>query len=92
MIAEESPAKLEHEEDEKTYAALAELIRERQGAGKTLAGIDNNGNIVAKNRAYRRKAKTVAQLEGKTKNYYTKKKTKKRRSKNGKVKVIRKRK
>lgn len=41
-------------------------------------GFDNNGNLVVKNRAYRRKWKNRAQLEGKkSKKFYTKKKKKK---------------
>lgn len=82
---------MENVEDESTYTALSELIKERQGQGATLIGIDNQGRVVAKNRAYRRKAKTVAQLEGKSKNFYTKKKTKTRR-RHGKNKIVRKRK
>lgn len=70
---------------------LKELVHEKAQEEKTLAGFNNKGQIVVKNRAYRRKRKTVAELEGKSKNYYTKKKTKVRR-KNGKSKVIRKRK
>lgn len=77
-------------DEEKSFVALEELIRERQGT-KTLAGLNNQGQVVVKNRAYRRKVKTLSQLEGKTKNYYTKKKTKKR-TRNGKIKIIRKRK
>ena len=71
--------------------ALKELVHGKAQEEKTLAGFNNKGQIVVKNRAYRRKRKTVAELEGKSKNYYTKKKTKVRR-KNGKSKVIRKRK
>lgn len=75
----------------KQIEALKELVHEKAQEEKTLAGFNNKGQIVVKNRAYRRKRKTVAELEGKSKNYYTKKKTKVRR-KNGKSKVIRKRK
>lgn len=43
-------------------------------------GFDNNGSIVVKNRAYRRKWKNRASLEGKKSNkYYTKKKKGKRK-------------
>ena len=35
-------------------------------------GLDNNGRVVVKNRAYRRKRKTTAELEGKkSKHFYT---------------------
>lgn len=53
-------------------------------------GIDNEGHLVVKNRAWRRKAKTQAQLEGKPKSFYTTKQTKKRKKKNGKTVKVRK--
>ena len=44
-----------------------------------LVGLSNDGQLVIKNRAYRRRWKNTAELEGrKSKHYYTKK-----RSKNG---------
>ena len=43
------------------------------------AGFDNQGNIVVKNRAYRRRWQNRAMLEGRSKKYYTTKRTKKRR-------------
>ena len=70
---------------------LRALVDERKTSEKTLAGLNNKGQIVVKNRAYRRRSKTTAELEGKTRNYYTKKKTKTRR-RHGKNKVVRKRK
>lgn len=46
--------------------------------GGTKVGFDNNGNIVVKNRAWRRKFKNRAQLEKKrSKKFYTKKRSKK---------------
>lgn len=40
-----------------------------------LIGIDNNGQIVIKNRAYRRRRKNTAELEGrKSKHFYTRRK------------------
>lgn len=50
-------------------------------------GFDNNGRLVVKNRAYRRAFKNRATLEGKPKNYYTKKKIHKR-NRNGKITII----
>lgn len=76
---------------EKEISQLKELVQEREGSARTLAGLNNRGQIVVKNRAYRRKHRTMAELNGLSRNYYTKKKTKKR-TRNGKVKVIRKRK
>lgn len=47
--------------------------------GGVKAGFDNEGNIVVKNRAWRRKFKNRAQLERKkSKKFYTKKKRSKR--------------
>ena len=44
------------------------------------AGFDNNGNVVVKNRAYRRSWKNRAMLEGRpSKKWYTKKKRIKRK-------------
>ena len=46
------------------------------------AGFDNEGHVVVKNRAYRRRWKNRAMLEGKkSKKYYTQKKKKSRRKK-----------
>ena len=46
------------------------------------AGFDNEGHVVVKNRAYRRRWKNRAMLEGKkSKKYYTQKKRKSRRKK-----------
>lgn len=70
---------------------LKELVEERKNAENGLSNISNDGKLVKKNRAFRRRMKTIAELEGKTKNYYTKKKTKTRR-RHGKNKIIRKRK
>ena len=47
---------------------------------------DNNGNLVVKNRAWRRKRKNLAQLEGKSKKFYTTKRKNKRKKKKGKKK------
>lgn len=55
----------------------------------TSVGFDNSGGIVVKNRAYRRKRHNVSELEGLSKNYFTKKQTKIRR-RNGKTTKIRK--
>lgn len=52
-------------------------------------GIDNSGNIVAKNRAYRRRHRTIAQLENKSKKFYTTSQVRKRK-RNGKTTKIRK--
>lgn len=43
------------------------------------AGFDNQGNVVVKNRAYRRAWKNRAMLEGRPKKYYTTKRTKNRK-------------
>ena len=44
------------------------------------AGFDNNGHVVVKNRAYRRRRMNRAMLEGrKTKHYYTKSQRRKRK-------------
>lgn len=53
-------------------------------------GFDNSGNLVAKNRAYRRKRRTTAELNGLPKSYYTTKQVKTRRKKNGKRTQVRK--
>lgn len=48
-------------------------------------GLDNDGHIVIKNRAYRRKRKSTAELEGrKSKHYYTRKKNGKKSRKSKK--------
>lgn len=54
------------------------------------AGFDNQGNIVVKNRQYRRRRRNVAELEGRSKKFYTTKQVKIRRKKNGKQVKIRK--
>ena len=55
---------------------------------KTKVGIDNNGRIVVKNRAYRRMRKNLAMIEGKkSKKFYTTKQTHKR-VRNGKMKIV----
>lgn len=47
-------------------------------------GLDNNGNIVIKNRAYRRRRKNTAELENrKSKRYYTKRRKNGRKAKRG---------
>ena len=47
-------------------------------------GFGNDGSIVVKNRAYRRAWKNRAMLEGKSsKKYYTTKRTKSRKKRNG---------
>ena len=46
-------------------------------------GLDNDGSVVSKNRAFRRKWKNRAMLEGRPKKYYTTKKTKGRRRRHG---------
>lgn len=47
-------------------------------------GLDNNGNIVIKNRAYRRRRKNTAELENrKSKRYYTKRRKNGRKTKRG---------
>lgn len=49
-------------------------------AGGVKVGFDNNGNVVIKNRAWRRRFKNRAQVEHKkSKKYYTKKKRSKRK-------------
>ena len=53
-------------------------------------GISNEGTIVTKNRAWRRRRKNTAELEGKPKNYYTTKQVKTRKKKNGKKIKVRK--
>lgn len=46
-----------------------------EGHKSPLIGINNDGQIVIKNRAYRRKRKNTAELEGrKSKHYYTRRK------------------
>lgn len=52
-------------------------------------GFSNTGEIVVKNRAYRRKKRTIADLDGLPRSYYTTKQTKTRR-RNGKQTKIRK--
>ena len=45
-------------------------------------GLDNNGNIVVKNRTYRRKRKNTAELENrKSKHFYTKRRKNGRKTK-----------
>lgn len=63
--------------------------RTEKPLGEPRVGLGNNGTIVVKNRAYRRRWRTTAELEGKSKNYYTKKKTHKRK-RNGKTITVRK--
>lgn len=47
-----------------------------------LIGLNNDGQIVIKNRAYRRKRKNTAELEGhKSKHYYTKRRRNGRKAK-----------
>lgn len=47
---------------------------------KTRVGFNNQGQLVVKNRAYRRRWKNLAQIEGrKSKKYYTTKRKKNRR-------------
>lgn len=53
-------------------------------------GFNNDGEVVVKNRAYRRRKITVAELDGKSKKFYTTKQTKTRKKKNGKTTKIRK--
>ena len=49
-----------------------------------LIGFNNDGQIVIKNRAYRRKRKNTAELEGrKSKHYYTKRRRNGRKAKRG---------
>ena len=49
-----------------------------------LIGLNNDGQIVIKNRAYRRKRKNTAELEGrKSKHYYTKRSRNARKAKRG---------
>lgn len=49
-----------------------------------LIGLNNDGQIVIKNRAYRRKRKNTAELEGhKSKHYYTKRRRNGRKTKRG---------
>ena len=42
-------------------------------------GFDNQGNVIVKNRAYRRRWKNRAMMEGRPKKYYTTKMTKKQK-------------
>ena len=51
-------------------------------------GFSNNGGVVVKNRAYRRRRRTIAELDGISKKFYTTKHVRKR--KNGKQVKIRK--
>ena len=53
-------------------------------------GLDNSGNVVTRNRAWRRRRKTASQLDGLSKKYHTTKQTIKRRKKNGKIVKVRK--
>jgi hypothetical protein len=47
-------------------------------------GLDNDGHMVIKNRAYRRKRKNLAELEGrKSKHFYTKRRANGRKAKRG---------
>ena len=49
-----------------------------------LIGLNNNGQVVIKNRAYRRKRKNTAELEGrKSKHYYTKRRKNGRKTERG---------
>lgn len=52
---------------------------------KTPIGLDNSGQIVVKNRAFRRLRRNTAELEGrKSKHYYTKKKANGKKSRKSK--------
>ncbi len=47
-------------------------------------GLDNDGHMIIKNRAYRRKRKNLAELEGrKSKHFYTKRRANGRKAKRG---------
>lgn len=50
----------------------------------TKLGLDNSGEVVVKNRAWRRRRKNVADIEGKPHKYYTTKQVKVRKKKSGK--------
>lgn len=55
-------------------------MEEKEIKGGVKVGFDNNGNIVVKNRAWRRRFKNRAQLEHKkSKKFYTKRKRSKRK-------------
>lgn len=43
------------------------------------AGFDNQGHVIVKNRAYRRRWRNRAELEGRPRGYYTKKKSRRKK-------------
>lgn len=60
-----------------------------QSGSSPQVGFTNDGQLVVKNRWYRRQKRTTAQLDGLSKKYYTTKQTKVRK-RNGKTIKIRK--